>query len=135
VIVSCHIVFFLGLAWLAVCVRWLLACRCTLLISPSHKPSIHSNTCNCRSSSMSADSLHAIAEAYVFRVVQWYFDFPVYFLKRLWNVYGHTCHDGFEVMDSLQITRFSFFSHTMPPLLSILPLHWFFLPFIHPSPT
>ena len=49
--------------------------------------------------------LLAFAERYIFTIVQLYFDWPIYYLKRMWNWFEHVSHDGQEVMTGLKLER------------------------------
>jgi hypothetical protein len=46
-----------------------------------------------------------IIEQFACRVMQFYFDWPIYYLKRIGDLFPHTAHDYFEMMDNLKIVR------------------------------
>jgi acetyl esterase/lipase len=49
-------------------------------------------------------AIHALS-FYVGAIAQFYFNFPVYWLKRLYNFFPHSSHDGYEHHDSIKLTR------------------------------
>jgi acetyl esterase/lipase len=49
--------------------------------------------------------LRWLVEQYIFRIVQFYFDWPIYYLKRAWNFFEHGSQDGENFMAYVQLTR------------------------------
>jgi acetyl esterase/lipase len=49
--------------------------------------------------------LRWLVEQYALRIVQLYFDWPIYYLKRMWNWFEHGSHDGENFMAYVKLTR------------------------------
>ena len=43
-----------------------------------------------------------IVENYVVFLVRLWFNYPVYYIKRAWNLFPHTALDGYEVKDGVE---------------------------------